>query len=90
MNDMDNVDVQGLAEQLGVHPRKIEILLLLQKMTRGILDPEVPSGELRKRIFEQVPREQLQQAVDELRGGLLDDEEREEIEAELRRLHADD
>ena len=58
-------------------------------MTRVILDPEVPSGELRKRIFEQVPREELQQAVDELRGGLLDDDERAEIEAELRDSQSD-
>ena len=30
MNDMDDVDVEALAEQLGVEPRKIEMLLLLQ------------------------------------------------------------
>ena len=67
---MDDVDVQALAEQLGVEPRKIEMLLLMQKMTRVILDPEGPSDQVRKRIFQEVPREQLQQAVDELRGGL--------------------
>ncbi len=89
MNDMDDVDVQALAEQLGVHLRKIEMLLLMQKMTRVILDPEVPSDQVRKRIFQEVPREQLQQAVDELRGGLLDDEERAEIEAELRDSDSD-
>ena len=46
MNDMDDVDVQALAEQLGVHPRKIEMLLLMRKVTRVILDPEVPSEEV--------------------------------------------
>ena len=55
--------------------------MLMRKVTRVILDPEVPSEEVRKRIFEKVPREQLQQAVDELRGGLLDDDERAEIDA---------
>ncbi len=73
---MDNtdVDIEGLAEQLGVAPRKIEMLLLFRKVTRVIIDPDVPSEEIRERIFAQVSREELQQAVDELRGGLLDAE----------------
>ena len=72
--DITDVDIEGPAEQLGVAPRKIEMLLLFRKVTRVIIDSDVPSEQIRKQIFAQVPRKELQQAVDELRGGLLDAE----------------
>ena len=76
--DESTIDIETVAEELGVTPREVEMLLLFRKITRVVIDPDVPSEEIRKRVFEQVPREELQKALDELRGGLLDDEDRQE------------
>ena len=72
------MDVDALAKELGIHPRKLEILLLFEKVAGVIIDPDVPGEEVRQRIFRQVPREDLQRAVDELEGGLLDDDDVDE------------
>ncbi len=74
----DQPDLDQLAAELGIDRRKLELVLLFQKLTRVIIDPDIPNDQVRRRIFEQVPREELQRAVDDLQDGLLDEDESED------------
>ncbi len=60
------MDLDALAKELGMNPRKLEILLLFEKVASVIIDPDVPGEEIRQKIFAQVPREELQRAVERI------------------------
>jgi hypothetical protein len=67
-----------VAADLAIDRRKLELVLLFQRLTKVISDPDVPNDQVRRRIFEEVPREELHRALDDLHDGLLDDAQSED------------